>query len=306
MKISFVIPAYNRAHTIKRTVDSLLNQTYTKMEYEIIIVDDGSTDNLRKVIDSYDSESLKKIKYLYKENGGISDARNYGVSKADGEYIIFVDSDDYVSKNLLKDINKCISKNIDLIKWQPIFVDDDCKEIGRPEGVSFDVTSGEDGFNRLYGWDPLISCVWNYAIKREIVEKFPKDRVHEDYGTMPLMILNAKTMISLDKREYYYVKTPTSFMRGIDEKKWSKRCTDLLWQFDRLIEKSEKLNISNKTKKNLRTLATNGLIVMARDTQGNVRKKFIKGIKDRKVYKYIQVNNLKQFIKKCIIMIKYR
>jgi len=97
MDISVVIPTYNRANTIERAVNSVLNQTYKPLE--IIIVDDGSTDNTRKVI-----ESIKHplVKYLYKENGGAASARNYGVQNACGNWVAFQDSDDLWREEKLK------------------------------------------------------------------------------------------------------------------------------------------------------------------------------------------------------------
>ena len=110
--ISFIIPAYNSANIIKRTIDSILNQK-NDLEYEIIIVDDGSTDDLYNKIFKYYFNKKEKVKYYYKENGGVSEARNYGITKASGDYIIFVDNDDYINENLLNDIKKFI-ENVDL------------------------------------------------------------------------------------------------------------------------------------------------------------------------------------------------
>ena len=90
-KVSFIIPAYNSTKTIKRAIDSILKQNNNKLDFEIIIVDDGSEDKLRNLIKQYESDDLKNIKYFKKENGGVASARNYGVQKAQGDYIIFVD-----------------------------------------------------------------------------------------------------------------------------------------------------------------------------------------------------------------------
>ena len=100
--ISFIIPAYNAGKTIGRTINSIINQEGTTENYEIIVVDDGSDDDLKERVEEFKND--KRIKYFYKDNTGVSDTRNYGVNQAIGEYIIFVDSDDYISKTLLKDI----------------------------------------------------------------------------------------------------------------------------------------------------------------------------------------------------------
>ena len=101
--ISFIVPAYNATKTIKKCLDSLLNQSNTKLDYEIIVVDDGSTDDTAELIkEKYGASLLNGQLRLYsKENGGLSDARNFGVTKASGDYYIFVDSDDFVENTLL-------------------------------------------------------------------------------------------------------------------------------------------------------------------------------------------------------------
>jgi len=86
--ISIIIPTFNRAEYIGEAIDSVLAQTYK--DYEIIVVDDGSTDNTQKVLEQYEG----KIKYFFKENGGEASARNYGIEKAQGEFIAYLDSDD--------------------------------------------------------------------------------------------------------------------------------------------------------------------------------------------------------------------
>ncbi len=96
---SIIIPCYNRAPQIIHTLKSLLEQTY--QDFEIVVVDDGSTDNTKNVLKSYIEKS--QLKYIYQENQGVSVARNKGSTHANGKYLIFLDSDDKVEKNWLKD-----------------------------------------------------------------------------------------------------------------------------------------------------------------------------------------------------------
>ena len=110
--ISFIITTYNSEKTIVRAINSILDQK-SNLNFEIIVVDDGSNDKTKVVLENY----YDKIKYYYKENEGVSCARNFGMQKAKGEYIIFVDSDDYIKNSLLQDIESHILQKIDLIKF---------------------------------------------------------------------------------------------------------------------------------------------------------------------------------------------
>ena len=299
--ISFIIPSYNSANTIKRAIDSILNQN-TDLKYEIIVVDDGSTDNTEQVIKCYKDD--ERIKYYKKENSGVADTRNYGVKMATGEYIIFVDSDDYISENLLKDIENHILQGIELIKWNVTFVDENQKEVLKPESVKFDVTSGEQGFNNLFGKDSLIDCLWNYAIKKDLMIEFPSGTYHEDFATMPLIILNAKSFVSIDKREYYYVQSKNSIMRENNSEKTRKKLQDKLKHFDNLIKIANTMELKKTTKENFEIYAVNSMLTVVKDLKGEEKRFYKKELKKRKIWRYIRIRNLKQLIKKMIIAIK--
>ena len=96
MKFSIIVPVYNVEKYLKRCLDSIQNQTYDN--FEVIIVNDGSPDHSQEIIDEYVKHDDRFLSYQ-KENGGLSDARNYGVKYATGDYLLFVDSDDYVSSD---------------------------------------------------------------------------------------------------------------------------------------------------------------------------------------------------------------
>ncbi|MBR3979855.1 MAG: glycosyltransferase family 2 protein [Bacteroidales bacterium] len=106
MRFSIIIPTYNRAAFLPKAIESVLNQTYT--DWELIIVDDGSTDNTKDVVSQY---SDSRITYIYQENAERSVARNNGIAHSVGEYVLFLDSDDYYLSNFLVDLNSEIEKN---------------------------------------------------------------------------------------------------------------------------------------------------------------------------------------------------
>ena len=301
--ISFIIPAYNAGKTIGRTINSIIGQEGTNMDYEVIVVDDGSDDDLKEKMEEFKNE--KRVKYFYKENTGVSDTRNYGVNQAIGEYIIFDDSDDYISKDLLKDIEPYINNEIELIKWKPVFVDEEGNIIKKDEGYSFNKVSGEKGFNLLFGKDNLIDCLWNYAIKKELVLEFPKGMYHEDFATMPLIILKAKTMVSINKYEYFYVQSQNSIMRNQNEEMERKKLQDKLVHYDNLIRASKKMPIKRIAKENLAIFATNSLLAVVPDLDEENKIWFENELEERKIAKNIKIRSFKQFIKRIILEMKY-
>ena len=110
MEISIVIPCYNEENNIKRCIDSIKKQSYR--DFEVILVDDGSTDKTAEVIKKNIKED-KRFKYYHKENGGVSSARNYGIKKSAGHYISFIDSDDYINPDFLKLLYENIKEKIE-------------------------------------------------------------------------------------------------------------------------------------------------------------------------------------------------
>ena len=108
MKVSVIVPVYNTEKYLRKCLDSLVNQDFS--DYEIVIVNDGSTDSSESIINEYVSK-YDFIKSFAKANGGLSSARNYGIDKASGNYLAFVDSDDYVESNYLKELYESITKD---------------------------------------------------------------------------------------------------------------------------------------------------------------------------------------------------
>lgn len=108
--ISIIIPTYNRAHVLQRAIDSVIKQSFKNIE--IIVVDDGSTDDTKECLTRFTDT---KISYYHQTNGGVCRARNYGVSKAKGEYLVFLDSDDELKPDYLKDVNNALVEDADIV-----------------------------------------------------------------------------------------------------------------------------------------------------------------------------------------------
>ena len=114
IKYSIVVPIYNVEKYLEKCLDSIKNQTY--QNFEVIMVNDGSTDNSNKIMKKFELDN--RFKSYYKENGGLSDARNFGIIKAKGDYLILIDGDDYIEDDLLFQINKELQgKKYDIIRF---------------------------------------------------------------------------------------------------------------------------------------------------------------------------------------------
>ncbi len=298
--ISIIITAYNAEKTIEKCLNSILDTKYN--DYEIILVNDGSIDNTEKVIELFASD---KIKYYKKKNTGVADSRNFGIDKAKGDYITFVDSDDYVASNYFEGIDKYINEDVDIIKRKGIIVKENKEE--KIKGATFDIITGEDAFNKLCFTDIFLDTLWSYVIKKSLFVDnnlyFEKDRFHEDFGLLPLLILKANKMVSLDDGIYYYVQTDNSIMREKNVDKTIKKAKDALYHYDNILETIESYDLSKFTKENVRIYCTNAILLKVNELNGKEQNWYIKELKKRKVYKNIRVRNIKQLIKKILLFI---
>ena len=304
MKISIIVPIYNVEKQLRRCIDSLLNQDDKELQTEIILVNDGSTDNSGNIAKEYANQYQDKIKYLEKENGGLSDARNYGIKYATGEYIAFVDSDDYVDEQLYQNLVKYMADNYDLIKIKIAKVDENSNIIENNYSPEFLEKTGEEAFEILYKSDVMTEVAWSYIYKTSFIKEnnfeFAKGLYHEDFGLIPLMILRAQKVASTNVGTYNYVQTQNSITRGKNSKK-VKMAKDLLKHYDNMINEIANYNISKRSKENIKIYYTNCIILNTNNLQGNDRKEYIKEIRKRRMTRNIKVRNIKQLFKKAIL-----
>lgn len=301
--ISIIITAYNAEKTIEKCLNSILDTQYN--DYEIILINDGSIDNTEKIVELFASD---KIKYYKKVNTGVADSRNFGIDKARGDYITFVDSDDYVSSNYFEGIDKYINEGVDIIKRKGIIVKENKEE--KIKGAIFDETTGEDAFNKLCFTDIYLDTLWSYIIKKSLFIDnnlyFEKDRFHEDFGLLPLLILKSNKMVSLEDYVYYYVQTDNSIMREKNIDKTIKKANDALYHYDNVLKTIENYDLSNFTKENVRIYCTNAILLKVNELNGKEQNWYIKELKKRKVYKNIKIRNIKQLIKKILLLINIK
>ncbi len=304
-KISVIIPVYNTEKYLEKCLDSIINQTY--QNFEIVIINDGSIDNSQNIIDKYLDKYQNKIKCINKENGGLSSARNYGIEVARGDYIIFVDSDDYIKKDLFEQLLPYIQKDIDLVKYKLIKVSEGYKELERVDGPSFDEVTGEEGFNKLVFNDVLLEPACLYLYKRDIFIKnnlrFLENTYHEDFGLVPIILLYTNSIVSINFYGYYYLQANNSITRNEDYTKTIKRANDLLIHYDNMKKAIENLNIKQKTKENMYLYYTNAIFDNLKKLQKKEKKKYVQQIHKRKLLNNIKIINLKRLIKRMILYI---
>lgn len=309
-KISILVPVYNAEDEIEKCLESLFNQT-DKDEIEIVIVNDGSTDNSEKAIKEYIKKHKENniIRYYSKENEGIAKTRNFAIDKSNSKYVLFVDADDYIDEQTVEKLKPYIERNIDLIKFKLQRVDDNNNILEKVDGPVFEETTGEEAFTKMYGEDILIDSPCVYLMKKELFTKNNfkfKRTYHEDFGLIPFIILAAKTAVSTPYYLYQYVQSSNSITRNEDYIKTIKKMDDVLGHYDNMIETIQNMNLKEKTKENVKIYYTNAIILKLENLKAKDKDKYIKEIKKRKMYSNIKVRSLKQLIKKILLRINVK
>lgn len=210
IKVSVIVPVYNVEKFIDKCLNSLVNQTLK--EIEIIVVNDGSPDNSQKIIDKYVKKYPDKIKSYIKENGGQGSARNYGLKKASGEYIGYVDSDDFVEKDMYKKLyNKAKENNYDIVVCGNYNVSEDYQNKNIDAFINNYNTDLE---NIFFGK----MAVWNKIYKRDILIKnkleFKEKVWYEDLAFTLKAIMNSNTFAFIDEPLYDYLIREGSTMNN--------------------------------------------------------------------------------------------
>ena len=293
-KFSIVIPVYNVEDYIERCLESVKNQTFK--DYEVIVVNDGTKDNSMEIVNKY------HFKIINQENQGLSAARNNGAKKSKGEYILFLDSDDYLEKNTLTEVNKVIEKDTDLVRFQIKEVYEDGKVIEYNE-QAFKNLNGEEAFSHIVNYH-FIENAWCYAINRKYYEKekffFAKGTIHEDYGLIPLVIRKAKKVSSISYIGYNYVQRTGSIMNSKNYNKTKKQVKDFYNHYNYLIKESE--NIKGNTEI-FKSYISNSLIEKICELKYKDYKKYKKKLKEDRVYDNLLTNTISRKIKKILVKV---
>lgn len=235
MKFSIIIPVYNVEQYLTKCLDSVVNQTYND-EYEVICVNDGSTDSSLAILEEYE-EKHDKIKIINQANGGLSEARNSGLRAAQGEYVWFVDSDDWIEVNALEILDKSI-KNEDIVCFNGRRYFEDGKTETPDEGIEISDISGWEYYNKyaLQSRKFHFVCVVLRVYKRDFLLKnnlfFEPGIYHEDNLFTPIALYHAIKIKSIPDMLYQYRIRMGSITQNIN----FKRITDIITIANHLAE----------------------------------------------------------------------
>ena len=215
-KVSVVVPVYNTQKYLEKCLDSLVYQTLD--DIEIVVVNDGSPDDSQKIIDRYVQAYPNKVRAYIKENGGLSDARNFGISKCNGEYIGFVDSDDYVNLDMFLNMyNKAKEKDFDMVVCDIRYVfENSSKEVSSQ--VNEDII---DMMNIKSQMVNIYPAVWNKIYKKELFEKgvcFKKGVWYEDVEFLYRLFPYIKSIGTIKRPFVNYVQREGAITRTFDKR----------------------------------------------------------------------------------------
>lgn len=300
IKYSFIVPVYNTEKYLKKCLNSLVNQTYK--DFEIIVVNDGSTDKSSNIISKY-QKKYKNIIVIDKENEGLSMARNRGVQKSSGKYIIFVDSDDYVSNKLLEEVDKKIDDS-DILRFQIATEDEEYTKINEYHEEGFESMCGYDAFKYLSSYH-FVEPAWCYVIRKnyyiENKFSFKKGVYHEDFGLIPYVIYKARKVKSIDFIGYYYIQRNGSIMNNNDYKKTVKKAFDMLEQYKTMRLFAKNINRKNNLDDYFLSYISNSVIVKARELKKDEKKVYINELKKLNVFDGVLVNTRIRRFKKFLM-----
>lgn len=229
MRLSIVVNMYNTAKYLPKCMDSLLNQDIDVNDYEVILVNDGSTDNSLELANEYVKESdanseMPKIKVVSHANKGLAGARNSGVDMAKGQYLCFVDPDDYIEKNSISALlDKMDSEKLDMLKFNYQKVDENYNYLpDTKDEASFDYSS-EIMTGKQFMYERLgVACfVWTYIYRLDFIRtnniRFIEGIYLDDTLWLPRVLQKCERINCISVRHQFYLQRSTSMVRITDK-----------------------------------------------------------------------------------------
>ena len=222
VKVSVIVPVYNVEKYLEQCMNSIINQTLT--DIEIIVINDGSTDGSRDILSRYTSDN--RLIIVDKKNQGIGAARNSGLDLAQGEYVYFIDSDDYIDLNMLEKMyNIAVREEADIVQCGIEIFEDNTQNKSYSyyeEEEYLKILTSEEAIKKYLRYQ-IPGYAFNKVVKRQLIEhlniRFPVVPCFEDMLPTLQMFIGANKVVLLREALYHYRKTPGSLSKTIDEKK---------------------------------------------------------------------------------------
>ncbi|EOZ5988003.1 glycosyltransferase family 2 protein [Enterococcus faecium] len=228
-EISIIVPVYKVEPYLRKCVDSILAQTFT--DFEVILVDDGSPDNSGKICDEYASKD-SRVRVIHKKNGGLSSARNAGIDVARGKYLGFVDSDDYIEKDMYEVLYENLkTHNADISSVELIpFHDDKYKKANKEKKVI--LLNKKEAIKSVLEGTQFYAYAWNKLYRKELFynKRFLEGKTFEDAYIIIDILLESEKIIVSNEEKYFYLQRNDSIMG----KKFSNKTFDVIkaWQYN--------------------------------------------------------------------------
>lgn len=219
--VSIIVPIYNVEKYLCRCIDSIIRQTYQKIE--IILVDDGSTDKSGIIADKY-ARMDNRIRVFHKKNGGLSDARNYGIDKAVGEYVMFVDSDDYIDMDMVKILlDNLKNSGADISMSAFYWIYDNEQIIPYKRYGDYTLYESDNKWEMLFTNETTMVVAWNKLYKTDIFDniRYKVGVLHEDEEIIHKILDRANRICYTDSKLYYYVKRADSIVSAYSLKRFN-------------------------------------------------------------------------------------
>ena len=212
--ISVIIPVYKVEKYLDQCVQSVVGQTYQNLE--IILVDDGSPDNCPRMCDRW-CEKDHRIRVIHKQNGGLSDARNYGIRESHGEFISFIDSDDWVPPDMVMELYEACDRfhaEMSICQFEIVYQNGE-REKSVDTEYPTEVFSAKEALKLLLQEKRISNHAWRKLYRRNILsdETFPVGKFYEDIYAMPQLFLKCRNIVCLNKVLYYYRQNPGGIIK---------------------------------------------------------------------------------------------
>lgn len=243
LDLSIIVPVYNVELYLQKCLESLFEQDIDSSVYEILIINDGSTDNSLSIAEEF-AESKQNVHIFNQSNSGLGASRNVGIRNAQGDYLLFVDSDDYLEPNRLGTLlREAKEKNLDLLRFGYQSVDENYQIISKTQSATFavnmsnTVVDGKDFLAERLGWACYVPM---FLFRKSLIEKepilFSEGVYYEDADWLPRVMVQATKASSIDLVVYYYLRRTGSITLPTSQAKRQKLVTDRMLLINKILQ----------------------------------------------------------------------